>query len=106
MILFNFQGPGAVSLSVDSLSIISHSVLFVKHFLEIFLDFLLFAAPLGDSLVIIPPVSGNVNTFFEKSFNFLLKRCGKLDAREKAVRILQIVLESGQFPSSSYYIRP
>ena len=39
-VLFNFQGPAALSAFVDSLFIIHHQVPFVKNFFEAFSDFL------------------------------------------------------------------
>ena len=69
-VLFNFQGPAALSVLVDSLLIIQHQVPFVKNFFEVFSDFLkvfnprktrtsccygLFSAcPSRDSLIILP----------------------------------------------------
>ena len=38
--MFNFQGPAALSVLVDSLLIIQHQVPFVKNFFEVFSDFL------------------------------------------------------------------
>ena len=71
-VLFNFQGPAALSVLVDSLLIIQHQVPFVKNFFEVFSDFLevfqprktrtsccygLFSdRPSRDSLIILPQV--------------------------------------------------
>ena len=71
-VLFNFQGPAALSALVDSLFIIHHQVPFVKNFFEVFSDFLkkfcssktrtsccygLFSGrPSRDSLTILPQV--------------------------------------------------
>ena len=38
--MFNFQGPAALPVLVDSLLIIQHQVPFVKNFFEVFSDFL------------------------------------------------------------------
>ena len=58
------------SPSRDSFFIISHQVLFVKHFFEIFLSTFQRLAVSRDSLIIIPHKETHVNTFFEIYFIF------------------------------------
>ena len=104
-VLFNFQGPVPAALAGSSF-ILSHQVLFVKNFFEIFLSCqpIRLACCLCDSLFILLHPRSFVKTFFEVFLSLSTSASAKFPARFRASCYQEQVSERSVFRFASAFV--